>query len=383
MSDILVRPFELRNISVQLKSSAQKIEIALQTIDNDILSLKGDTFLGNRANTVQSHYAPRREALLKARDIVTHFAEDLQNTAAVFENADRGSFMAILPSSAGSMWGGDFVSIILPGFVANLFRTISPWSSLKLPQWLTEKLDGVFKPAEIVTPLLKEPPVFEKEQPLTGFGKLLQQEPSPTASEQISPAASPGNDPVAGNGTSSISGGPDAVYAVPVKAQGELYGNAACVPTSVSMVLDYYNSQSQENKTISPQGIIDMMDAGDGMKGKGMSPSKLTDELGDLGYNNITQQVGAQYSDLQSSVQDGPVIVTIGAKLVGDGIVNSSGPRVLEGPGNIGHAIVVTGVGENLVYVNDPWSGQALQLSQETFEKMWSHGSRGLFSIRP
>ncbi len=89
MTDILVRPAELRQISEQLKSSAKKIGTALQAIDSDILSLKRDKFLGNRANAVQSHYAPKREALLKAKEIVAHFAEDLQTAASNFERADK------------------------------------------------------------------------------------------------------------------------------------------------------------------------------------------------------------------------------------------------------------------------------------------------------
>jgi hypothetical protein len=74
MVDILVRPVELRQIAEQLRASSKKVGTALQAIDNDILALKGDKFLGNRANSVQAHYAPKREALLKAREIVSNFA---------------------------------------------------------------------------------------------------------------------------------------------------------------------------------------------------------------------------------------------------------------------------------------------------------------------
>ncbi len=89
MGDILVRPAELRQISEQLKSSANKIGVALRVIDNDILALKGEKFLGNRANAVQEHYDPKRNALLKAQDIVARFAEDLQTIAGRFEQADK------------------------------------------------------------------------------------------------------------------------------------------------------------------------------------------------------------------------------------------------------------------------------------------------------
>ena len=90
MTDILVRPPELRQISEQLKSSAKKIDAALQAIDNDILSLKGDKFLGNRANAVQANYAPKRDALIKAKVLVLGFSEDLQVAAEIFEKADQG-----------------------------------------------------------------------------------------------------------------------------------------------------------------------------------------------------------------------------------------------------------------------------------------------------
>lgn len=89
MNQILIRPQELRQTAEQLQAYAKKIDVALQAIDNDMLSLKRDNFLGNRANAVQAHYAPKREALLKAKEIVSHFAEDLRNAAIRFEQADK------------------------------------------------------------------------------------------------------------------------------------------------------------------------------------------------------------------------------------------------------------------------------------------------------
>lgn len=105
MSDILVRPPELRQISEQLRSSANKIGTALQAIDNDILSLKGDRFLGNRASAMQSHYSPKREGLLKANNIVMHFAENLKTVADVFEKADNSAPLGIYEDPSGFDWG--------------------------------------------------------------------------------------------------------------------------------------------------------------------------------------------------------------------------------------------------------------------------------------
>lgn len=98
MVDILVRPAELRQIASQMRESAKKIGQALQNIDSDIQSLKSDKFLGNRANAVQSHYQAKRDALQKAKDLVLHFANDLETAANVFEQADN----SITQSSSGN-----------------------------------------------------------------------------------------------------------------------------------------------------------------------------------------------------------------------------------------------------------------------------------------
>ena len=90
MPNILVQPQQLRQIAEQLRSHAQKIDQALHAIDNDIRSLKGHHFLGHRADQVQAHYAPKRDALLQAKQLVLRFAEELDQAASVFEPADRG-----------------------------------------------------------------------------------------------------------------------------------------------------------------------------------------------------------------------------------------------------------------------------------------------------
>ena len=89
MTEILVRPTDLQNVTSQLRNSAQRIGGALQAIDSDILSLKNDKFLGNRANAIQASYTPKRDALLKAKDLVLYFANDLEAVAKIFEQADK------------------------------------------------------------------------------------------------------------------------------------------------------------------------------------------------------------------------------------------------------------------------------------------------------
>lgn len=89
MTSILVHPQELRQVAEQLNVGAKKVGFALQAIDININSLKGNSFLGNRAEALQRHYAPMRDALLKATKVVAPFVEDLQSVAKRFEQANN------------------------------------------------------------------------------------------------------------------------------------------------------------------------------------------------------------------------------------------------------------------------------------------------------
>lgn len=90
MVDILVKPLELRQTASQMRNSANKIGQAILNIDSDLQALMGDKFLGNRANAVHSLYQSKRDALEKAKELILHFAIDLEKAADVFEKADKG-----------------------------------------------------------------------------------------------------------------------------------------------------------------------------------------------------------------------------------------------------------------------------------------------------
>lgn len=90
MTKILVQPPQLRKTAEELLAHAQKIDQALKEIDADIRSLRGHRFIGHRADAVQAHYAPKRDALLNAKQMVINFAEELTTAASVFEKADNG-----------------------------------------------------------------------------------------------------------------------------------------------------------------------------------------------------------------------------------------------------------------------------------------------------
>lgn len=128
MSDILIRPQQLRQISEQLSAGAKKISAALQAIDDDIRSLKGDHFLGNRANAVQTHYSPKREALLKAKEIVAHFSEDLQSAATRFEQADQQGGKGLVDNPYS--WGE------FSADVRDIFRIVAPYTEKEAADYL-------------------------------------------------------------------------------------------------------------------------------------------------------------------------------------------------------------------------------------------------------
>ena len=151
MTDILVRPSELRASAEQLHASAQRIGQAMQMIDHDISLLRGDKFLGQRATALHSHYAAKREALLKARQLILHFCQDLKTAADVFEKADQQTLPippfvtpGIAPTPAEKRFPADWQNIIS---VSDPDKGITPAliaAVLKYERTHRNLLDGVF-----------------------------------------------------------------------------------------------------------------------------------------------------------------------------------------------------------------------------------------------
>lgn len=171
MVDILIQPPELRRISEQLRTSAQKIAAAMQAIDDAIGSLKGDKFLGNRSNKVQANYAPKREALLTANNIILHFAEDLKNTADVFEKADSTR------SSSGHSVGKQKTRIYLVNGINynnDPDSNLSPDESLHVLERNIEAIYG--KDVDVIVvdahPYESNPKFFPKAPDLIGVGQV-------------------------------------------------------------------------------------------------------------------------------------------------------------------------------------------------------------------
>ncbi len=286
-----------------------------------------------------------------------------------------GLFGGTLPMAAG----GSIPSIAVP-------ISIATWSS-NLPGWLHDWVNRFFPPTPSVSPLPDEVTSSpEPEKPATGFGALLQRSSASTISSlNQSPAEASPSATSAATIQSQVINQPahlessqyDVYNEVPTKSQGPLYGAAACAPTSVSMVLDYFHNLDASHAAANPQELIKMLDKGDGTPGSGVRLDLMNDDLGELGYKNITIKIGANMDDLASNLKNGPVIVTTGVKLIGGEV------RDIQQAGSTIHAMVVKGLNDTSVVVNDPWSGSEKVFSRATFDKMWNKGQNGIYVIQP
>lgn len=88
MSDILVKPPQLRECSANLKSSAKTIQACIDAVDAELQSLQG-RFEGVSAEEIRARYARARERIQSFRPLVQKFARELETTANRFEKADK------------------------------------------------------------------------------------------------------------------------------------------------------------------------------------------------------------------------------------------------------------------------------------------------------
>jgi uncharacterized protein YvpB len=307
----------------------------------------------------------------------------MEMRASAFEQADRQGVSNLkgmisnlsaagpriwgLPEAAGGNldWWDTAAMFSIP-VVGSWFR--DTWRVVvdHLPDWLARSLG--FKPPALTTTNVRD----GISQEGSGFGKLLEKVAPDVQQTASIPAGSKQGE------FAELQREYEIYHVVPVKVQGDLMGDYGCTPTSISMVLDYHHRQDSNNNTVSPTKLFNMRDPGDWSGKGGMSLSKLSDELNDLGYGNITEKVGASVADLTQNLTSGPVITTLGVGLAYE-------PRRLTGLGTNIHTVVVRGISENgsHVIINDPWSGKQLEYPMVDFEAMWSVGGKGLYAIRP
>ena len=91
MEKILVRPTQLRANAQTLRSKAKTINAALTTVEKHIHELDDLKFSGNRATSVRSRFSRAHDQLLNASSLIVAFAKDLEESASLFEKADKGN----------------------------------------------------------------------------------------------------------------------------------------------------------------------------------------------------------------------------------------------------------------------------------------------------
>lgn len=238
----------------------------------------------------------------------------------------------------------------------------------EIPAWLKAFLERFFPPTP--SPISPVPDGSVGAKPSTP--KRATEKASPSDRPQPAPSsARPAPSP---SSSKSPAEGYDIYYRIPPKSQGRLYGSAACLPTSISMVTDYFHAKNPANKAVSPRTLIRMLDPGDGTPGKGIGFDRLNDDLAELGYQATVSK--GDMPKLEATLKNGPVLVNVKVGL-------TSHPRDITPSGSYDHTVLVKGFNAKSVIINDPWSGKEKVLPRTTFEQIWNNGGKYMMVIRP
>lgn len=357
----------LKQNSLAVQDEAQSLRRAIQTLSTSWQG-GGQEQFSAQANALLRTLEAQADALQilasRLEREVTEWEQTDQRGAAAFRGVggDASFFMANVPLTGGQADNVFFSrATILPVFTA---LTVIPFIS-GLPAWLNSFLERFFPPPTIASPFSKEAetPVAEEPAKTSRLGELLKETaPGAPSAQETDSSPSPADDY-------------DVYYDIPPQAQGKLYGSAACLPTSISMALDYFHTQDSANRAASPTDLIGMLDQGDGTEGRGVSVDKMNDDLAELGYQSDVSS--SDMDGLTAALKDGPVIVNSKVGLV------SAPARNITPSGSTNHAILVKAISADAVVVNDPWSGTEKVFSRDTFAKIWKGGGNYMTVIRP
>lgn len=378
MTRILVTPESLRDFSAQWEREASALRVIANRLGSALSSLDWQVRYSanvegewNQARTLANNLADQADAL----------ARFLQDKAQTFDEVDRASATSIgqvlgafttqqQTSSWYAQWPFSFLEHIqqaqfvvdlgnligdaprviampligiggLVGGIFSGFRFLNPQST----QWS--------KPLETAATQTIEKGALARTIN-RGFGPLLSGKNATSSATTMPPPAQTAAPP-------TLPTTPEQWWRnVPNQSQqGLKYIDAktsyGCTVSSASMILDYYHAQSPSNQTMSAQELLDANARQGEFNSTGMSASNLGDELAQLGYT-ATPQTDATKAELEAAVKQGPVIAVVKLFLA------TSGDN---------HAVVVTGMTEDQVRINDPWTGEARTYSWADFSKSW------------
>ncbi len=359
MVRIVVDPTLLKGASNSFRQKAAELNHLAAEVARASRSLGWSTHHKLRVESEASK-AHNQAVALSAQ--IEEMSRYLDQTAAAFLEADNYSVESLshLPPSGGAPWWMnrmisleeslsflDYLPQVVKEMLANILRPIHPYLPAGVLSFITMPL--LEKPDWIPGAPPSVPQSSQQEQPVaehSGFSELLQKEYLEAIPETY------------------------VEHNVPYYSQkGLMYDNRTptdwgCVPTSTSMVLDYWHDQDQHNKTLSPQGLLDLnIEDRDFTQGKGMGLDEIGDELFVLGYDSDLYK-NSDKEKLLEAIKEGPVIAQVNLNMR---------------TGGKDHAVVVTGFSEdgNNVMINDPWNDEGLSYTWEQFSSSWSadHGS--------
>lgn len=137
MTDIMIRPAQLRATSHSLRQHAKTIQAQIQNVDHVIHSLQSN-FEGHQAREISQRYHNIRACLFNTWKIITKFAEKLEDIADRFEDADR-RLAQNQPFNPGDLIRKIIESGLKPGLIGMPWL-IKPelWSNLmkfRIPGW--------------------------------------------------------------------------------------------------------------------------------------------------------------------------------------------------------------------------------------------------------
>ncbi len=99
MPEILITPAQLRGLAEDLRGRAKRIQTACQQVDQRLMPLRGEKFLGRRAEALQNRYHKLREALLGYHLLAARLADTLEEAARLFEKADAAPAAPTRPAN--------------------------------------------------------------------------------------------------------------------------------------------------------------------------------------------------------------------------------------------------------------------------------------------
>ncbi len=88
MPEILVKPAELDSSADQIRSSAARIQQAIEAVDAELQRMSGERFSGHRAEALRARYQAMRQTLMSFAPLLTGFGTVLNEAAAEFRKAD-------------------------------------------------------------------------------------------------------------------------------------------------------------------------------------------------------------------------------------------------------------------------------------------------------